>query len=66
RTRFEILASLDGKRWGEIFAGQTDGQTPGVETVNVPGTQARYLRIVGHGNDSNHWNSIREITVWTK
>jgi len=65
RTRFAVLASLDGKRWREIFAGQTDGQTPGVETVNLPVTPARYLRVVGHGNDSNHWNSIREITIWT-
>jgi hypothetical protein len=65
RVRFEIQASLDGTAWQEIFAGKSDGKTPGVERVPVPATNARYLRIVGHGNDQNHWNSIREITVWS-
>jgi heparin/heparan-sulfate lyase len=66
RVRYEILASLDGETWQEIFAGKSDGKTPGLERVSVPVTNARFLRIVGHGNDKNPWNSIRELTVWTK
>ena len=64
-TKFEILASLDGETWQEIFAGKTSGQTPGVERFPIPETRARYLRIVGHGNTLNAWNSITEATVWT-
>lgn len=64
-TTFEILASLDGKDWREVFTGRSSGQTPGVERFAVPETRARYLRIVGHGNTLNAWNSIAEATVWT-
>jgi hypothetical protein len=66
RVRFEVLASVDGQTWQEIFAGQSDGRTRGVERVSLPATNARYLRIVGHGNDKNDWNSICELTAWRK
>lgn len=64
-TKFELLASTDGQEWQQVFAGQSDGKTVGMERVRVPATRSRYLRIVGHGNTLNPWNSITEATVWT-
>jgi poly(beta-D-mannuronate) lyase len=31
---------------------------------DFPDVSARYVRIVGHGNSVNPWNSITEAEIW--
>ncbi|MGJ8653867.1 MAG: carbohydrate-binding protein [Opitutaceae bacterium] len=64
-SSFHIEVSDDDTNWTAITANQqSSGTTTALETVDVPDTFARYVRIVGHGNQSNAWNSITEVEIW--
>jgi hypothetical protein len=65
-STFHVEASTDDATWTPITAGNVNssGATTGLETVDVVDTLARYVRIVGHGNSSNTWNSITEVEIW--
>jgi len=60
-TIFDILVSTDGFTWQEVFSGQSSGTTSQFETFEFEPITAKYIRIVGHGNTSNAWNSITEV-----
>lgn len=61
---FSLETSSDRTHWTQIFSGNSSGSTLQQETYKLPaGTNARYLRIVGHGNSSGGWNSITEVDV---
>ncbi len=65
KEKFEMYVSVDGVEWKEVFRGESDGVTDGFETHKMPaGTIGKYLKIVGHGNTSNDWNSLREIYIY--
>src|SRR5256885_7917905 len=57
---FDIAVSLDTVTWTQVFAGQSSGQTLQLESYAFPTTSGRYVRIVGHGNSTSTWNSIRK------
>ncbi|MGJ8652525.1 MAG: carbohydrate-binding protein [Opitutaceae bacterium] len=65
-STFHVEASTDDATWNTITAGNVDssGTTTALETVDVADTLARYVRIVGHGNSVNAWNSITEVEIW--
>ncbi|HEX4869878.1 MAG TPA: discoidin domain-containing protein [Moraxellaceae bacterium] len=63
RARFEIQLSSDGRAFTTVHSGESSGITTGRETYDFPDASARYVRIVGHGNSSNQWNSIAEAEV---
>ncbi|WP_029723401.1 discoidin domain-containing protein [Salinispora cortesiana] len=58
--RFNVEISNDGSSWTTIATGLGTGQ---VTTVNVPITQARYLRLRLTGGTANWW-SIAELRVF--
>jgi len=60
-TRFDILASADAEQWSTVYSGQSSGTTSGFERFAFEPVDARFVRIVGYGNTSNHWNSITEV-----
>ncbi|WP_309119343.1 DNRLRE domain-containing protein [Paenibacillus sp.] len=60
-TRFDILASGDAQQWTTVYSGQSSGTTSGFERFAFEPVDARFVRIVGYGNTSNHWNSITEV-----
>ena len=62
-ARFDIATS-DGTTWTTRFRGMSSGQTTAPEFYDVPDVTARYVRIIGHGNSSNLWNSITELAVY--
>ena len=64
RADFDIEASDDGSTWTTVFTGSSNGTTLQLESHDVDDTQSRYVRIVGHGNDDNAWNSITEVELW--
>ena len=60
-----MLVSIDGEEWTKVFDGESDGVTDGFETIVLPKTmEAKYLRIIGHGNSINNWNSLKEIYIY--
>lgn len=63
-SRFDVEVALDGATtWTPVFSGSSSGTTNDLETHSFPATRARYLRIVGHGNSANGWNSITELEI---
>jgi hypothetical protein len=65
-AKFDVAVSSDGTVWNPIFSGSGSGLTIEREPYVVPPTQARYVRIMGHGNTENDWNSTTEVEIWGK
>ncbi|MDF7799263.1 discoidin domain-containing protein [Pontiellaceae bacterium B1224] len=64
-SSFHIETSDDDSTWTAITETlQSSGTTLELETVDVTPTRARYVRLVGHGNSDNSWNSILEVEIW--
>src|SRR6266704_2435157 len=62
-SSFDIQVSLDTVTWTKVFSGGSSGQTLQLESYAFPTTSGRYLRIVGHGNNTSTWNSITEVAI---
>jgi len=63
QTDFDLEVSLDAANWTEVFSGSSGGSTLGLERYGFDDVRARYVRIVGHGNTENDWNSITEVEI---
>ena len=66
-TTFDVLAgdSTSGPWTTLINRSVSSGTSTGLETSDFADINARYVRIVGHGNSSgNGWNSITEVEIW--
>ncbi|MFD2329881.1 heparin/heparin-sulfate lyase HepB [Cohnella sp. GCM10020058] len=63
---YDILLSDDRTNWTTVFEGSSSGTTNALEDVSFTLTNARYVRIVGHGNSlvGNNWNSLTEAVVY--
>lgn len=65
RATFDLQVSSDGSNWSNLLTRkQSSGTTSALETYDVTDTAGRYVRIVGHGNSQNTWNSIWETQIW--
>ncbi|MFC1504642.1 discoidin domain-containing protein [Spirochaetota bacterium] len=62
---FDIELSEDGSSFQNVFSGQSSGTSIKFEKYQAAGN-ARYVRIVGHGNtvDADPWTSISEVKIW--
>ena len=51
--------------WTPVLTGrQSSGTTTALETYDFADAAGRYLRITGHGNSVNGWNSISEVNIF--
>ncbi len=59
---YDIEASVDGESWNTLVS---NGQSASTQWTSddVSDADARYIRIVGHGNSVNDWNSLIEVDV---
>jgi hypothetical protein len=66
RSTFDVLvAGAPTGPWTTAAAlRQSSGTTTALETYDVADTAGRYVRVVGHGNSVNAWNSLSETEVW--
>ncbi|MBT1695885.1 cellulase family glycosylhydrolase [Fulvivirgaceae bacterium PWU4] len=65
-SSFDILTSLDGTTWSAALTNRTSsGTTLNQETFSFSQRAAKYVRIVGHGNSVNLWNSYTEVDILT-
>lgn len=64
-SRFEILISADGENWTCAYSGQSSGNSKTFERVDVSGEgKFKFVKILGHGNTANDWNSISEVRLY--
>ncbi len=62
-TQFDIQLSGDRSSWETVYSGTSSGSTLEQESFSIQESQARYVRLVGHGNSANGWNSITEVDI---
>ncbi|WP_127127736.1 DUF7594 domain-containing protein [Pseudoflavitalea rhizosphaerae] len=61
---FDIQASNNGSSWTNVATGlQSSGTTTALETFSFSQVQTKYVRILGHGNTVNAWNSYTEVEI---
>ncbi len=65
-TTFDVLVSEDLATWNQVYSGNSSvvANDSIIQVFDFPDTQGRYVKIVGHGNSSNLWNSINEIQIY--
>jgi len=65
-STFDILTSTDGASWSTKASNLvSSGASLNLETFSITATTAKYVRIVGHGNSVNAWNSYTEVRIQT-
>ena len=63
-STFDVQTSGDGTTWTTRTSRTSSGSTTALETFDFTDVTARYVRILGHGNSVNLWNSYTEVEVW--
>ncbi|MCW3466623.1 discoidin domain-containing protein [Chitinophaga nivalis] len=64
KSSFDIWVGLDGQTWTTAVAGrQSSGTSLALESFTFAAKTGRYVRIVGHGNNLNDWNSYTEVAI---
>ena len=65
-STFDVLTSNDGVSFTTAASGLvSSGTSLNLETFTFTGRTAKYVRIVGHGNSVNAWNSYTEVEIQT-
>ena len=49
-TRLDIETSNDAMAWTNVFSGSSRATTANMQAFDIPDTDARFVRIIGHGN----------------
>lgn len=60
----DIQVSEDGNTWTTVYEGQSSGTTNEIELYDLKASNARYIRISGHEQNTGTWNSFTEISVY--
>jgi poly(beta-D-mannuronate) lyase len=64
-STFDIQTSTDNVTFTTAQANVTSSLNTSLQTFNFPDVDpARYVRIVGHGNSANLWNSYTEVEIY--
>ncbi|GGA01153.1 hypothetical protein GCM10008018_54400 [Paenibacillus marchantiophytorum] len=64
-STFDIQTSPDNTTFTTIQANVTSSLVEGLQTFNFTDVASvRYVRIVGHGNSLNAWNSYTEVEIY--
>jgi endoglucanase len=65
-STFDVLTGNDGINWTTAATGRvSSGTSLNLETFSFTARSAKYVRIVGHGNSVNLWNSYTEVRINT-
>ncbi len=61
---FDVSLSSDGSNWVVVAENmESSGVSSELETYNITPSEAKHVRIVGHGTSSNAWNMISEASL---
>lgn len=61
---FDIETSEDGRSWSSAIVGAQSQGSTSFQAHDLGDVFARYVRVVGHGNSINNWNSLLEAQVF--
>jgi hypothetical protein len=64
QSAFTLEVSTNGTQWTTVYSDNSSGTTLELEPYSVTPMTAQYVRIVGHGNTANLWNSVTEVEIW--
>lgn len=65
-STFDVQTGTDGQTWTNAATGvKSSGTSLNLETFAFAPRSAKYVRIVGHGNSVNAWNSYTEVKITT-
>ncbi|PSL32210.1 chondroitinase-B domain-containing protein [Chitinophaga ginsengisoli] len=65
-STFDIQTGNNGTTWTNASTGRvSSGTSLNLETFTFTARQAKYVRILGHGNSVNAWNSYTEVKIQT-
>lgn len=65
-STFDVLVGDDGINWTTASAARvSSGTSLNLETFSFSAITGKYVRIVGHGNSVNAWNSYTEVKIQT-
>ncbi len=64
RLSLDISVSPDQESWTEVFSGLASGTTLQPEIYDFSDIPGKYVRIYGHGNNANDWNSLTTVNVF--
>jgi hypothetical protein len=65
RATFDLQVSADCTTWTTVWSGQSGGTTTAEVAYDLaPDVSARCVRYLGHGNSTNGWNSLAEVSVF--
>ncbi len=62
-AKFSVETSEDGVTWNRLVNKESSGNSNQFESVNIPDTTTRWIRLKCYGNTSNEWNSIKEVRL---
>ena len=61
---FDVLVSSDASTWTNAATGlRSSGTSLSLQTFSFAAKTGKYVRIVGHGNTLNAWNSYTEVRI---
>jgi uncharacterized repeat protein (TIGR02543 family) len=63
RLSLDIDVSLDQENWIPVFSGLASGTTLQPEIYDFTDIAGHYVRVTGHGNNANQWNSLTTVNV---
>ncbi|OXM84423.1 S-layer homology domain-containing protein [Paenibacillus rigui] len=64
-TNLDIQTSNDASNWTTKFSGSSSGTSVNMQAFDIEDTDARYVRIVGHGNsDGSAFTSLTDVHVY--
>jgi hypothetical protein len=65
QARFDLQVSGDNLGWTDVLTGAlSSGTSTAEETFDFADRSARYVRYLGHGNTTNNWNSLAEVSLF--
>jgi len=65
KAKFDILVSSDKENWITVRSGESSGISKTFERNEISQEGSfKYVKIVGHGNSVNDWNSISEVRLY--
>lgn len=64
-TLIDIQTSNDAQNWTNVFTGNSRPGTVDMQAFDIPDTNARFVRIIGHGNsDGSTFTSLTEVMIY--
>ncbi len=65
KADIDIQISTNGVEWQTVFSGSQPQYSLDEQSFDISGSVARYVRLLGYGNEENNWNSITSVRIQT-